>query len=83
MYRGEFFLRDSDVRFRLVCRLSLDNLAHSGKPSGVYNPHGHSGVSLGVSQVFIIRKIQTHNFRLIRLIQWILKNVCVCVCVCV
>ncbi len=31
-----------------------------------------------------IRKIQTHKFRLIRLIQWILKNVCVCgVCVCV
>ncbi len=29
--RGGIFLRDSDVRFRLVFRSSLDNLAHSGK----------------------------------------------------
>ncbi len=31
MYKRGIFLRDSDVRFRLVFRSSLDNLAHSGK----------------------------------------------------
>ncbi len=68
-----------NVRFRLCVRSSLDNLAHSGKPSGVDNPHGHSWVSLGVSQVLLPKNTDS-QFRLIRLIQWILKNVCV-VCV--
>ncbi len=51
MYKRGIFLRDSDVRFRLVFRSSLDNLAHSGKTVRCLQSTWPLRGSLGVSQV--------------------------------